>query len=99
MVAAGLFEEVERVFAARRLPHRARQAIGYKEAAAALAGELTPRPRPSTPIKRESRRYAKRQLTWLRKRRPDALWIRWAAEPDFAGAQRGIRQPFSPHTV
>ncbi len=85
MVAAGLFEEVERVFS-RGVSPTARQAIGYKEAAAALAGEIS-RAEAVERIKRESRRYAKRQLTWLR-RRPDALWIRWAGEPDFAGAAR-----------
>ena len=51
----------------------AMQAIGYKELAAALRGELTMEEAVET-VKRESRRYAKRQLTWLR-RYQDALWL------------------------
>ena len=85
MVEQGLFEEVERLSRAG-LSATARQAIGYKEPAAALAGELS-RAEAVELIKRESRRYAKRQLTWLR-RKPDALWIRWGKEPDFESAAR-----------
>ena len=33
-------------------------------------------------IKRESRRYAKRQLTWLR-RDKSVFWILWDSLPDF----------------
>ena len=43
----------------------AMQAIGYKEAAAALRGDCS-REEAIETIKRETRRYAKRQLTWLR---------------------------------
>ena len=64
----------------------AMQAIGYKEAALAVRGELTCSEALEL-IKRETRRYAKRQLTWLRGR-PDIHWIRWDAEPDFARARR-----------
>ena len=85
MVEQGLFEEVERL-GRTGLSATARQAIGYKEPAAALAGELS-RAEAVELIKRESRRYAKRQLTWLR-RKPDALWIRWGKEPDFESAAR-----------
>ena len=52
----------------------------------AVRGELT-RSEALELIKRETRRYAKRQLTWLRGR-PDIHWIRWDAEPDFARARR-----------
>ena len=96
MVAAGLFEEVERIFAGG-VSSTARQAIGYKEAAAALAGELT-RDEAVDAIKRESRRYAKRQLTWLRKR-PGALWIRWDAEPDFGRAARDSTAFLAAHGI
>ncbi len=85
MVEQGLFEEVERLSRAG-LSATARQAIGYKEPAAALAGERS-RAEAVELIKRESRRYAKRQLTWLR-RKSDALWIRWGKEPDFESAAR-----------
>ena len=64
----------------------AMQAIGYKEIAAALRGERSMAEAVET-IKRESRRYAKRQLTWLRGR-PDVFWIRWDEIPDFDFALR-----------
>ena len=96
MVAGGLFEEVGRVFAAG-VSNTARQAIGYKEAAAALAGEMS-RGEAVEKIKRESRRYAKRQLTWLR-RREDALWIRWDREPDFERAARDSTAFLAAHGI
>ena len=49
------------------------QAIGYKEAAAALRGECS-RAEAIETIKRETRRYAKRQLTWFR-RDPEIRWF------------------------
>ena len=36
-------------------------------------------------VKRRSRKYAKRQLTWLR-RNPDIHWIWWEKDRDFARA-------------
>ena len=87
MAEAGLFGEV-RSLLERGLDAgcTAMQAIGYKEAALAVRGELTCSEALEL-IKRETRRYAKRQLTWLRGR-PDIHWIRWDAEPDFARARR-----------
>ena len=49
------------------------QAIGYKEPMAALRGEIT-MDEAVEKIKQESRRYAKRQLTWLR-RNEKINWI------------------------
>ena len=49
-------------------------------------------------IKRESRRYAKRQLTWLRKR-AGALWIRWDDEPDFVSAKRDSTAFLAAHGI
>ncbi|MDO4749673.1 MAG: tRNA (adenosine(37)-N6)-dimethylallyltransferase MiaA [Eubacteriales bacterium] len=67
MAQQGLFEEVRRLLDAGLSPGcTAMQAIGYKEAAAALCGELS-REEALENIKRASRRYAKRQLTWLRR--------------------------------
>jgi tRNA dimethylallyltransferase len=82
MIEAGLFDEV-RTLVADGLSGSgtAMQAIGYKEAAAALRGELT-EAEAAEQIKRESRRYAKRQLTWLRAK-PGIFWIRWNEKPDF----------------
>ena len=74
MMAAGLAEEVERlVQSALSEKSTAMQAIGYKEIAAALRGECTMEEAVET-VKRESCRYAKRQLTWLRRDR-DLVWL------------------------
>ena len=89
MVAEGLFEEVERLLAEGLAPEcTAMQAIGYKEAAQALRGECS-RAEAAELIKLNSRRYAKRQLTWFR-RDGDTHWILWEREPDLAAALREI---------
>lgn len=87
MVAQGLFREVEGLLR-EGLPDgsTAMQAIGYKEAVAALRGECS-RDEAIEKIKRETRRYAKRQLTWLRQRE-GALRIDWEETPDLASALR-----------
>ena len=87
MVAEGLFKEVQRLLDAG-LDERctAMQAIGYKEPAMALRGELS-REEAVESIKRSSRRYAKRQLTWF-SRCTDALRIGWDSSPDFPKALR-----------
>lgn len=82
MVAAGLFTEVSALLASGLSSDcTAMQAIGYKEAAAALRGGISETEAVAR-IKQESRRYAKRQLTWLRAK-PDIFWLRWEDEPDF----------------
>ena len=53
-------------------------------ALAQIAGELS-REEATEQIKQNSRRYAKRQLTWFG-REPDAQWIRWDKTPDFDAA-------------
>ena len=87
MVSAGLFDEVSALLASG-LDEKctAMQAIGYKEAALFLRGELT-KDEATELIKQESRRYAKRQLTWLR-RNEKLFWIRWSSSPDFSAARR-----------
>jgi tRNA dimethylallyltransferase len=81
MIASGLFDEVRALMDSGLAPDAtAFQAIGYKEAVSALRGDIS-RAEAAELIKRESRRYAKRQLTWLR--RNDAIfWIRWDKSPD-----------------
>lgn len=67
MMAAGLQKEVEEI--AQKGYNRnwsSMQAIGYKELLSALRGEMSMAQAVDT-VKRESRRYAKRQLTWLRR--------------------------------
>ena len=85
MVEQGLFEEVERLLALG-LPTdcTAMQAIGYKEAVLALRGEIT-REEAAARIRQNSRRYAKRQLTWFG-RDKGAQWIVWDREPDYEAA-------------
>ena len=74
MVSQGLVEEVERLAARGLTPSStAGQAIGYKEVLAALAGETTLEEAIEL-VKLRSRRYAKRQLSWLR-RDGRARWV------------------------
>ena len=65
MVQAGLVEEAKRFFA---LPDAGtiRQAIGYKELKPYLDNEMSLKDALSN-LKMETRRYAKRQLTWFRR--------------------------------
>ena len=87
MVAAGLFDEVAALLAGGLgAESTAMQAIGYKEAALALSGAIT-RAEAVEQIKQNSRRYAKRQLTWFG-RWPDALRLNWDGAPDFEQALR-----------
>jgi tRNA dimethylallyltransferase len=76
MLAAGLFDEVEALLTAgfgREL--KSMRSIGYKEAVAHIFGELS-RDEAIRLIKRDTRHYAKRQLTWF-KANPDILWFEY----------------------
>lgn len=87
MVQQGLFDEVEGLLnSGLSDSSTAMQAIGYKEPAAYLRSEIT-RDEAVELIKRESRRYAKRQLTWLR-RNESVFWIRHGKMPDIQQARR-----------
>lgn len=67
MVRAGLVEEVRGLLAQGVPPEcQAMQAIGYKEIVAALNGDSSLADAIEQ-IKQNTRRYAKRQLTWLRR--------------------------------
>ena len=69
MMSDGLIEEIEGLLANGTPPTATSlQAIGYKEPMAALRGEIT-MDEAVDRIKQESRRYAKRQLTWFRRNR------------------------------
>ena len=74
MIEAGLVEEV-RALRERGVPRMstAMQGLGYKEIYAYLAGECSLEEAVYT-IKRDSRHFAKRQVTWF-KREADAIWI------------------------
>jgi tRNA dimethylallyltransferase len=66
MIAMGLREEVAGLLG-RGVPRssQAMQAIGYKEMVAQLAGEIS-LDEAAERIRQATRRYAKRQITWLR---------------------------------
>ena len=87
MVQQGLFDEVRALLAAG-VPAdcTAMQAIGYKEAVAAVQGKAAPQDAVAA-IQLASRRYAKRQLTWLR-RDQDLFWLRHEKTPDMDRACR-----------
>jgi tRNA dimethylallyltransferase len=77
MIAAGLEREVAALRDAGYLPPlRSQQAIGYAELHEVAAGTLE-RGRAIEVIKRNSRHYARRQLSWYR---PDTT-ISWHAGP------------------
>ena len=94
MCREGLFEETARLLESGVSPDSTcMQAIGYRQAAWALRGEM-PRDEAIALIKQATRRYAKRQLTWFG-RNPDALWLRWEAEPDFPAAVQTVLRQFA----
>lgn len=72
MLEAGLLREAEQRLAAAEHATAA-QAIGHKELAGYFAGKL-PLTEAVEGLKRETRRYAKRQLTWFR-RDPTVNWF------------------------
>ena len=74
MVGEGLVEEVRGLMARGHSPERPPlSTIGYKQIAAHLRGEMTLADAIAL-AKRDSRRLAKRQLTWFR-REPDIVWL------------------------
>lgn len=74
MMAAGLVAEVRALLAAGYTPHAPPlSSIGYKQVAAYLRSECTLEAAVET-AKRDTRRLAKRQLTWFR-RDPEIIWI------------------------
>lgn len=74
MLQAGLLDEIRRLLA-EGIPERstAMQAIGYKEFLAALRGECSVA-EAADQVRKSSRQYAKRQLTWFR-RNPRMHWL------------------------
>ncbi|MCL2628458.1 MAG: tRNA (adenosine(37)-N6)-dimethylallyltransferase MiaA [Oscillospiraceae bacterium] len=81
MIENGLLQEVQSLIdmgAGRS--GTSMKAIGYKELVDAAHGEITQEAAVDK-IKRESRRYAKRQLTWFR-RDKNASWLTWDKTPD-----------------
>ena len=73
MIESGLVEEVKNIYSKYNEYPTAMQAIGYKEVVEFLENKLTYEEMLEK-IKQESRRYAKRQLTWFRKNN-DYVWL------------------------
>lgn len=73
MLEVGLADEVRRLDSERFRASTAAQAIGYKELLEYFDGRCT-LSEAAEAIKKGSRNYAKRQLTWFR-RNPDIKWI------------------------
>ena len=87
MVAQGLEAEVRHLYQVAQgqlLPSV--QGIGYKEWWPYLAGDMTDREAVIAAIQQNSRRYAKRQLTWFRNRIQGTHWLD-ASEYETALAQ------------
>ena len=75
MLEMGLISEIQNLLASGIPPKcTAMQAIGYKEFVAALHGEETIA-QAAEEVKKASRHYAKRQLTWFR-RNPRLHWLK-----------------------
>lgn len=71
MVEAGLFEEAERLYPYRNLTPM--QTVGYEEIFSYMDGQYS-REEAIRLIQRNTRHYAKRQLTWFR-RDSEILWV------------------------
>ena len=83
MLDQGLAQEVRQLQQEGRLVGTAAQAIGYKEMLDYLAGRV-PLEQAAELIRQKSRNYAKRQLTWFR-RKQEIRWITYS-RPEMAGA-------------
>ncbi|MNE84612.1 tRNA dimethylallyltransferase [compost metagenome] len=71
----------------------AMQGLGYKEIAAYLEGELT-YDEAVTLLKRDTRRFAKRQLSWFRHMK-DIQWIEDFNEQNYADNLAKVREIIS----
>ena len=73
MIEKGLIQEVKRLKEKYKKFPTAMQGLGYKEVVQYLEGETT-KEKMIEKIKMETRRYAKRQLTWFRKNK-ETIWL------------------------
>lgn len=92
MLAAGLVDEVRQLLAAGYGPDlKPLRSIGYKEVCAHLAGEISLAEARDLII-RNTRQYAKRQLTWCKQEEP----INWVEYPqNFVSIQQTAIQYFA----
>lgn len=92
MLAAGLLDEVRALRAAGFAPPlRSQQAIGYAELHEHLDGRLD-LSRAIELVKRNSRRYARRQLSWYRSQ-PAVEWAAGPGEVDLAALVAYLTEP------
>ncbi len=73
MIAQGLIEEVKQILKKYNTFPTAMQGLGYKEVVEYLEGVCT-KEEMIAKIKKETRHYAKRQLTWFRKNK-ETIWL------------------------
>lgn len=73
MIEQGLIQEVKNILNEYKETPTAMQALGYKETKEYLDGVIT-KQEMIEKIKQETRRYAKRQLTWFRKNE-NGIWL------------------------
>ena len=73
MIKEGLIQEVEEILKKHKHFPTAMQGLGYKEVEEFLEGHLT-KEEMIEKIKMETRRYAKRQMTWFRKNK-QTMWL------------------------
>ena len=73
MVEKGLIEEVQTLYKKYQELPTSMQALGYKEIVEYIKGQVS-KEEAIEKIKMESRRYAKRQLTWFRKNK-QTIWL------------------------
>ena len=73
MLKAGLIEEVKKILETTGFSKTALQGLGYKEVVHYLDGKITYDAMVEK-IKMETRRYAKRQMTWF-KRNDKIIWL------------------------
>ena len=74
MIKQGLIEEVKKILEKYKEFPTAMQGLGYKEVVEYLEGKTT-KEEMIEKIKMETRRYAKRQLTWFRKNK-QTIWLK-----------------------
>ena len=73
MLKQGLIEEVKSILEKYNIFPTAMQGLGYKEVVQYLNGKLT-KEEMIEKVKQETRRYAKRQMTWFRKNK-QTVWL------------------------
>ena len=94
MLEQGLVEEI-RALLASGIPEKATamQAIGYKEFVAALRGEMTIEAA-ADEVRKASRHYAKRQLTWFRRNKAMHWLVRKGTGGEILDQARQILREF-----